>query len=152
MLVLPLGGDQMGNAQKLESAGMALSVNKFTLDVNDIVNKIDFLLKDEDVKKNSERMKFLARINSKRKYRAADLIEYILYRNNLDKGSNKEIREWLPANTRMGFIRGNNYDVYGAILGIALGLIGGILWITIRLIKFIAKKISPPINQKPKKE
>jgi hypothetical protein len=150
MLVMPLGGDQMGNAQKLELAGMALSVNKMTLDVNDIINKIDFLLKDEGVKKNSERMKFLARINSKRKYRAADLIEYILYRNNLDKDSNKELKEWLPANTRMGIIRGNNYDVYGAILGIALGIIGGILWITIKLIKVIVKKSSP--NQKPKKE
>ncbi|RGB41369.1 Glycosyltransferase Family 1 protein [Rhizophagus diaphanus] len=152
MLVIPLGGDQLGNAQKLELAGVALSVNKFTLDVNDILNKIDFLLKDEDVKKNSKRMKYLARINSKRKYRAADLIEYILYRNNLDNDSNKELKDWLPASTRMGFIRGNNYDIYGTILGIILGLIGGILWITIKSIKFIAKKISPSPNQKPKKE
>ncbi|GBB83426.1 hypothetical protein RclHR1_10150003 [Rhizophagus clarus] len=152
MLVLPLGGDQMGNAQKLELAGMALSANKMSLDVDDILNKIDFLLKDENVKKNSERMKFLARIGSKRKHRAADLIEYILYRNNLDKGSNKELREWIPASTRMGFIRGNNYDVYGAILGIALGLVGGILWFIIKSIRFVVKKISPPSNQKPKKE
>ncbi|POG80957.1 glycosyltransferase family 1 protein, partial [Rhizophagus irregularis DAOM 181602=DAOM 197198] len=80
MLVLPFGGDQMGNAQKLiKSAGIALSINKNSLDVKDILNKIDFLLKDEHIKKNSKRMKYLARINSNRKYRAADLIEYMLY-------------------------------------------------------------------------
>ncbi|CAG8632388.1 141_t:CDS:2 [Rhizophagus irregularis] len=32
MLVLPIGGDQMGNAQKLKSAGVALTLNKFNLE------------------------------------------------------------------------------------------------------------------------
>ncbi|CAG8718487.1 11053_t:CDS:2, partial [Rhizophagus irregularis] len=32
MLILPFGGDQMGNAQRLESAGIALSVDKNALD------------------------------------------------------------------------------------------------------------------------
>uniref|UniRef100_U9TH92 Uncharacterized protein n=1 Tax=Rhizophagus irregularis (strain DAOM 181602 / DAOM 197198 / MUCL 43194) TaxID=747089 RepID=U9TH92_RHIID len=57
-------------------------------------------------------MKYLAKINSKRKYRAADLIEYVLLRNDLNKGSDQELKEFIPADTRMGFIRGNNYDVY----------------------------------------
>jgi hypothetical protein len=125
MLILPFGGDQMGNAQRLKSAGMALSLNKFNLDVNDIVNKIDFLLNDEDVKKNSMRMKFLTRINSKRKYRAADLVEYILYSGSLDEYVNDDfLKEWIPAEYRMGFIKANNLDVYGALLGIILTLIG----------------------------
>ncbi|CAB5384447.1 unnamed protein product [Rhizophagus irregularis] len=79
MLVLPFAGDQMGNAQKLVSAGVASSLKLTTLDVNDILNKMDLLLKEENVKNNSERLKVLAKINSKRKYRAADLIEYILH-------------------------------------------------------------------------
>ncbi|PKY40266.1 hypothetical protein RhiirA4_440562 [Rhizophagus irregularis] len=58
-----------------------------------------FLLKDEDVKKNSGRTKFLVRINSKRKYRAADLIEYIVG----------------VTESRMGFIKVNNLDVYGVL-------------------------------------
>ncbi|RGB39520.1 Glycosyltransferase Family 1 protein [Rhizophagus diaphanus] len=74
MLVLPIGGDQIDNAQKLKSAG---------------------------------RMKVLAKINSKRKYRAADLIEYILHRGSF----NQELKELIPADKRMGFIRRNNYDV-----------------------------------------
>src|SRR6266542_3614091 len=79
MLVLPFGGDQMGNSQRLKSAGIALTLTKFTLNVNDILNKMDFLLKDEKVKKNLKRLQLLAKINSKRKYRAADLIEYVLH-------------------------------------------------------------------------
>ncbi|EXX63029.1 uncharacterized protein OCT59_003750 [Rhizophagus irregularis] len=151
MLVLPIGGDQMGNAQKLKSAGVALSLNKFTLDVNDIITKINFLLNDNDVKKNVDRMKVLAKINSKRKYRAADLIEYILHRGS----SNQELKELIPADKRMGFIRGNNYDVYITLLGIVLGFIVVILRITFKLIRFFhffVRIISPYSDQKPKRE
>jgi hypothetical protein len=133
MLILPFFGDQMGNAQKLETAGVALSLNKLTLDVNDIVNKMDFLLKDKDIKKNSKRMKFLARINSKRKYRAADLIEYILHSGSLDEYVNDDfLKEWVPAEFRMGFIKANNLDIYGILLGIILTIIGGIAFKLIR--------------------
>jgi UDP:flavonoid glycosyltransferase YjiC (YdhE family) len=148
MLVLPIGGDQMGNAQKLQTAGIALTLNKFNLEVDDIVNKINILLNDEDIKNNVERMKFLAKISSKRKYKAADLIEYISYRSDLNKGSNQELNEFIPANTKMGFIRGNNYDVYGVILGLVLGIIVGILRIIFKLFRFIV----PSSNQKPKRE
>ncbi|PKK66559.1 UDP-Glycosyltransferase/glycogen phosphorylase, partial [Rhizophagus irregularis] len=48
MLVLPIGGDQMGNADKLKSIGIALSLDKFALEVNDIINKMNILLNDED--------------------------------------------------------------------------------------------------------
>ena len=68
MLMLPFGGDQLGNAEKLKLAGTALTLNKLNLNVNDIVSKIDLLLKDENVKKNSKRLEILAKINSKRKF------------------------------------------------------------------------------------
>ncbi|GET53422.1 glycosyltransferase family 1 protein [Rhizophagus irregularis DAOM 181602=DAOM 197198] len=67
------------------TADVALALIRYTLNANDIINKIDFLLKDEKVKKNSKSM-----INSKRKYRAADLIEYILYDSSLNEGVNEE--------------------------------------------------------------
>ncbi|GBC09744.1 hypothetical protein RclHR1_09090002 [Rhizophagus clarus] len=129
MLVLPLGGDQRGNAQRLKTAGVALSLNKYSLDVNDIVNKIDSLLNDEHVKKNSERMKFLARINSKRKYRAADLIEYVLYSDSIldENVDDTFLKEWVPAESRMGFIKANNLDIYITLIGFILTLIGGIM-------------------------
>ncbi|GBC09745.1 hypothetical protein RclHR1_09090003 [Rhizophagus clarus] len=147
MLVLPLGGDQRGNAQRLATAGVALSLNKYSLDVNDIVNKIDSLLKDEHVKKNSERMKFLARINSKRKYRAADLVEYILYSNSLlDKYVGDEfLKEWISIESRMGFIKANDLDIYGALIGVILVLIGGIT------IKLTSNRSSSSFKIKSKK-
>ncbi|CAG8827618.1 616_t:CDS:2, partial [Racocetra persica] len=40
MLVLPIMGDQYGNAEKLEAAGIALRLSKTSLDVNDIVLKV----------------------------------------------------------------------------------------------------------------
>ncbi|CAB5322183.1 unnamed protein product [Rhizophagus irregularis] len=140
MLVLPFGGDQMGNAQKLKkSAGIALLLNKHALDVNDIVSKIDFLLNDEHIKKNSKRMKYLARINSNRKYRAADLIEYMLYSGGLDEYSDDDfLKEWIPAESRMGFIKANNLDVYGVLLIIIFTLIG----IAFKLIKYITNSSS----------
>ncbi|GBC09746.1 hypothetical protein RclHR1_09090004 [Rhizophagus clarus] len=147
ILTLPFGNDQLGNAQKLKTAGVALSLDKHNLDVNDIVNKIDFLLKDEHVKKNSERMKFLARINSKRKYRAADLVEYILYSNSLlDKSVNDNfLKEWVPAEYRMGFIKANNLDIYGVLIGIILIFIGRI---TFKLIRYTLTRSSVKIKSK----
>ncbi|PKY58922.1 hypothetical protein RhiirA4_481241 [Rhizophagus irregularis] len=64
---------------------------------------------------NMLRLEFLAKINSKRKFRAANSIEYILHSSNLNKGVYEEfLNELFPAESRMGFIKGNNYDIYGA--------------------------------------
>ncbi|GBB83424.1 hypothetical protein RclHR1_10150001 [Rhizophagus clarus] len=147
MLVLPFGGDQMGNAQKLRSAGVALTLDKLSLGVNDILNKMSILLKDEKIKKNLKRLEVLTKINSKRKYRAADLIEYILHSSGLEEYVNDDfLKEWAPAGPRMGFIKANNLDVYGVMLGIVLVLIGGI---TFKLFSYTS---SPsPIKLKSKK-
>ncbi|CAG8816666.1 4234_t:CDS:2, partial [Gigaspora margarita] len=66
MLVLPIRGDQPRNAEMLELA------------VDDIISKVKRLLNEESFKKNAERLQFLAKVNSKRKYRAVDLIEIVL--------------------------------------------------------------------------
>ncbi|CAG8659457.1 14746_t:CDS:2, partial [Racocetra persica] len=47
MLILPIIGDQFGNAEKLELTGMALKLSKFNLTVDDIVLKIKRLLSEE---------------------------------------------------------------------------------------------------------
>ncbi|CAG8740922.1 9248_t:CDS:1, partial [Acaulospora morrowiae] len=84
MLLLPIAFDQMGNAEKLESAGVALAVSKLDLSVQDIHSKIKKLQADESIQVNVRRMQVLARINSKRKYRAADLIEFLLLASQLN--------------------------------------------------------------------
>src|SRR4051812_43022689 len=78
MLILPLVSDQFSNAEKLEEQGVALKLDKMNLHVDDIIRKIEFLQLDARVKINLKRMQILTKINSKRKHRAADLIEFVM--------------------------------------------------------------------------
>ncbi|RIB24083.1 Glycosyltransferase Family 1 protein [Gigaspora rosea] len=78
MLVLPIALDQPGNAERLELTGMALKLSKLDLKVVDIISKVVRLLNEDSFKMNAKRMQVLAKFNSKRKYRGADLIEIML--------------------------------------------------------------------------
>ncbi|PKY30558.1 hypothetical protein RhiirB3_447704, partial [Rhizophagus irregularis] len=91
------------------------------------------------------------KINSKRKYRAADLIEYILHSSSFVEYVDDDfLKEWVPAETRMGFIKAYNLDIYAILIGIALSIIGIIV---VKLIKFIGFIISPSSDdQKSKKD
>ncbi|CAG8448989.1 9551_t:CDS:2, partial [Scutellospora calospora] len=150
MLILPVLGDQLGNAEKLELAGIALKVSKDNLDVNDIISKVKRLLNEESFKKNAKRLQFLAKVNSKRKYRAADLIEVVLNtamhegfkdENGTFKIDNKILlRDWITPSSRMGFIRGNYLDVYGVAIMLFLTLIGGFGYTLFKITKFFYTK------------
>ena len=64
------------------------------------------------------------------------LIEYVLHSSALVEHIDDDfLKEWVPAEARMGFIRGNNLDVYGALLSIILVFTGGIITKLISLIK-----------------
>ncbi|CAG8850382.1 29399_t:CDS:1, partial [Racocetra persica] len=104
-------------------------------------SKVKRLLNEESFKKNAERLQFLARVNSKRKYRAADLIEIVMntakYEEIKDENSrfkiNNEnlVRDWITPDSRMGFIRKKYLDVYvvAIILFLALsGIFGYASW------------------------
>ncbi|CAG8524630.1 1283_t:CDS:2 [Diversispora eburnea] len=136
MLLLPIAFDQMGNAEKLVNVGVALSVSKFNLSVYDILIKIEKLQIDENIQINVRRMQVLARINSKRKYRAADLIEFLnIDSHNIDNNNfnnfngknqikvkneqenysnyaNAYLRELITPDSRMGFVKGKYLDVF----------------------------------------
>jgi hypothetical protein len=88
MLILPLASDQFSNAEKLEEQGVALKLDKMNLNVDDIVRKIEFLQLDSRVKINLKRLQILTKINSKRKYRAADLIEFVMKASQLNPNNN----------------------------------------------------------------
>uniref|UniRef100_U9UCE8 UDP-Glycosyltransferase/glycogen phosphorylase n=1 Tax=Rhizophagus irregularis (strain DAOM 181602 / DAOM 197198 / MUCL 43194) TaxID=747089 RepID=U9UCE8_RHIID len=101
-----------------ESLYTGLILSKLNLDVNDVISKIDLLLKDENVKKNVKRLKFLSMINSKRKYRAADLIEYTLHDSH-NKGTSKGfLNDWIP---KARFFEGD-VNIYVALLSVIFGL------------------------------
>ncbi|RIB23942.1 Glycosyltransferase Family 1 protein [Gigaspora rosea] len=127
-------GDQSRNAEKVELTGMALRISKMNLKIDDIVLKVKRLLNEGSFKKNAERMQFLAKINSKRKDRAADLIEIAMntvkYEGVEDENGrftiNNEnlLRDWITPDSRMGFIRGNYLDVYAIAILLFLALSG----------------------------
>ncbi|RIB07052.1 Glycosyltransferase Family 1 protein, partial [Gigaspora rosea] len=112
MLVLPIAYDQPGNAERLELAGMALKLSKSDLKVDDIISKVVRLLSEESFKTNAKRLQVLAKYNSKRKYRGADLIEIMLNMAKYDgiRNENGELEVnietllscWITPDSRMG--------------------------------------------------
>ncbi|CAG8804365.1 29339_t:CDS:2, partial [Gigaspora margarita] len=152
MLVLPIALDQPGNAERLELTGMALKLSKLDLKVVDIISKGLRLLNEESFKMNAKRMQVLAKFNSKRKYRGADLIEIMLNLAKYDGSRNENgelevdietlLRSWITPNSRMGFIRGNYLDVFGAAFIIALTLIISLGYGFCKIIRFVFKRWS----------
>ncbi|CAG8509107.1 14150_t:CDS:2, partial [Racocetra persica] len=73
------------------------------------------LLNEKSFKSNAERLQFLAKINSKRKYRGADLIEVVLNTAKHERFINGDskidienlLKDWITPNTRMEFL--NNH-------------------------------------------
>ncbi|RIA81462.1 Glycosyltransferase Family 1 protein [Glomus cerebriforme] len=127
MLLLPIAFDQFGNSEKLLKNNVGLLLSKSSLNVQDIINKIKILQTDKNILLNIERMKNLVIINSKRKFRAADLIDFVLYSNQLNSEQecqegnkkncdNEDLKVWITPETKMGFIRGKYLDVYVSLL------------------------------------
>ncbi|RIA79928.1 Glycosyltransferase Family 1 protein, partial [Glomus cerebriforme] len=160
ILALPITFDQPGTAEKLELAGVGLKLDKLNINVNDILYKIERIQKDEQIQTNIKRLKTLARINSKRKYRAADLIEYTLYssilkqKNVSDEGGIEKwlYKDFITPDTRMGFIRGKYLDVYAAALAIVVSIVAGIFWVLFIIGKFIYIKLLKYEEDKEKEE
>ncbi|CAI2181915.1 6514_t:CDS:2 [Funneliformis geosporum] len=153
ILALPISLDQPGNAEKLVLAGVALRLDKYNLQVNEVLDKAEILQKDETIQINVKRIKTLAKINSKRKYRAADLIEYVLQCsvwNPMEELNDEWLyKEWISPKSRMGFIKGNYLDVYAAAIGIVIGAFAVFIWGVIKIGKLIFSKSK---EDKTKKE
>ncbi|CAG8727124.1 11027_t:CDS:2, partial [Gigaspora margarita] len=153
MLVLPIAHDQLANAEKLELTGMALKLSKFDLKVDDIKSKVERLMNEKSFKMNANRMQVLAKFNSKRKYRGADLIEMMLNlakcegvmneNNELEVDNRALLRHWITPDSRMGFIRGKYLDVFGAAVIISIALVSCLGYVFYKTIKFVYKKWLP---------
>ncbi|KAF0551561.1 UDP-Glycosyltransferase/glycogen phosphorylase [Gigaspora margarita] len=146
LLVLPIMGDQPRNAEMLESAGIALTISKANLKIHDVVSKVKRLLNEVSFKRNAKILQFLVKINSKRKYRAADLIEIVMntvkYQGVKDENGGFKVdnenllRDWITADTRMGFIRGKYLDIYDAAIVLFLALLGGFTYTLWKISKY----------------
>ncbi|RYP74562.1 hypothetical protein DL769_003989 [Monosporascus sp. CRB-8-3] len=122
VLTLGIYFDQLSNSAKLRMAGVGLSLDKFTFSPEEICTKIGELVQDKSrlVARNVERMKRIARVASKRKNLAADLVEEVMYDTELRFDKNG--KEILPmhlqtADARMSSWRAKNWDLYTAGLG-----------------------------------
>ncbi|RIB02214.1 Glycosyltransferase Family 1 protein [Gigaspora rosea] len=153
MLVLPVAYDQLANAEKLELTGMALKLSKLDLKVDDIKSKVVRLMNEKSFKMNAKRMQVLAKFNSKRKYRGADLIEMMMNLakcegvmnedNELEIDNRALLRHWITPDSRMGFIRGKYLDVFGVAVIISIALFSCLGYVFYKTIKFVFKKWLP---------
>ncbi|CAG8588440.1 12628_t:CDS:2 [Gigaspora margarita] len=135
MLMFPLSNDQEGNTEKLVDT------------------------------ESAKRMQILAKVNSKRKYRGADLIEVVLnsvkYRGNMNDNGEWEVdnnvllKDLITPDTRMGFIKGKYLDVLGTgflIIIILVGSLGYSIWKFIRFVGKLVKSENFQVSLKSKKE
>jgi hypothetical protein len=122
VLTLGIFFDQLSNSAKLRMAGVGLSLDKFSFSAEEICSKVGDLVRDKTsgFARNVERMKRIARVASRRKELAADLIEEVMYDTELRFDKNG--KELLPmhlqtADARMSSFRAKNWDLYTATVG-----------------------------------
>lgn len=81
MLCLGFFFDQPLNGLRIQGAGVGSAMDKESFSTSEIVSRCRTLLLDEDglVHQNVQRMAHIARVSSRKKYYAADLIEEVMY-------------------------------------------------------------------------
>lgn len=137
--------DQVPNTTRLVAAGVAESLNKFHFTSDEVYAKIKMILQsgqngNKDYLRNVLRMKRIARIASNRKNHAADLIEELMYDNELCFNDDNPRRELRPmhlqtADMRMPAYKAKNWDLFAVCaLGASMMLgstifAGRMLWV-----------------------
>ncbi|KAL9083446.1 MAG: hypothetical protein Q9165_008522 [Trypethelium subeluteriae] len=129
MIAIGIYGDQLPNSLRLAEAGIAIRLDKNQFTPVSLSSSIFRILKDEDpvFERNVLRMQRIARINSRRKHLAADLIEEHLFDWELrfehmptwglegkahDRGKELRPMHLQTADARMSWLKRNNLDLY----------------------------------------
>ncbi|RKU48802.1 hypothetical protein DL546_006141 [Coniochaeta pulveracea] len=125
VLTLGIFFDQLSNSAKLRMAGVGMSLDKFKYSAEEVCTKVGDLVQDTTghIARNVERMRRIARVASRRKELAADLIEEVMYDTELR--FDEDGKELLPmhlqtADARMSAFRAKNWDLCTAAVGIAV--------------------------------
>lgn len=128
MLVMAFYFDQIGNAARLHAAGTAELLNKLKFTPNEIYQNIKAIIEDRNgnYMRNVLRMQRIAQIASHRKNLGADLIEEVLYDNELRIVNGKVTRPMhlQTADMRMPAYKAKNWDLI-AVTTLAMGIFGG---------------------------
>lgn len=108
--------DQLCNSARLLHAGVGLSLDKSAFTPESITRSVGRILKDEDgsFARNVRRMQTIARVASRRKHHAADLIEEVMYDQELRFRDGIELRPMhlQTADARMPAWKARNWDMW----------------------------------------
>lgn len=139
--------DQICNSARLVAGGSSLSIDKFTFTSYELRTKISTLLTDRSFAINSERLRRIAVVASRRKHHGADLIEEYMYdtelRFDLD---GRELRpaHLQTADMRMPFWKARNWDLL-AMVGLSLTSVVGGIWFVGKMVWVHRRMIRPAL-------
>ncbi|KAK7459772.1 hypothetical protein Landi51_00021 [Colletotrichum acutatum] len=115
-LILGFFFDQLANSACLVEAGVGLAMEKFDFTATEIAGKIGRIVSDDDGSfgRNVERMKRIARVASRRKKLAADMIEEVIFDHELRSLGGKAQRPMhlQTADMRMSVWKARNWDLW----------------------------------------
>lgn len=140
MLSMGIFFDQTSNTTRLVAGGVAESLDKFSFTSDEIYAKAKKILvceEGESYQRDVLRLQRIAQIASRRKEHAADLVEEMMYDNELrfdEDGRELRPMHLQTADSRMSVFKAKNWDMY-AVCGLSLtvfvssvGLGGIYLW------------------------
>lgn len=124
MLTMGIFSDQIANMARLVAGGVAEPLDKFRFTSDEVYTKSKKLIIDKDglYHRNSLRLKRIAHVAARRKQHAADLVEEVLYDNELRLQNGRELRPMhlQTADMRMPVYKAKNWDLYAvSFLGLA---------------------------------
>ncbi|PWY71815.1 putative UDP-glucoronosyl and UDP-glucosyl transferase [Aspergillus sclerotioniger CBS 115572] len=130
MLTMGIFSDQIANTARLVHGGVAEPLNKFNFSSEEIYEKAKRVLEDKEgtYARSSLRLQRVARVAARRKYYAADLIEEVMYDNELRIKDSKELRPMhlQTADVRMSAFKARNWDLMAVGLVALVGGLGGV--------------------------
>lgn len=115
VIAMPIDGDQLGNGKRLESAGVAVRLDKNSFSAEDLTNGIKAILRDVDgsFSRNSLRLRRLAHANSSGKEVAARMIEETIYDRELaGDGEDRRPHHLQTCDARMPWYKRGNLDMW----------------------------------------
>ncbi|OKL64033.1 hypothetical protein UA08_00103 [Talaromyces atroroseus] len=124
MLTMGIFSDQIANMARLVGGGVAEPLDKFHFTSDEVHAKAKKLVLDKDglYSRNSLWLQRIAHVAARRKYHAADLVEELMYDNELRFQDGRELRPMhlQTADMRMPMYKAKNWDLYAfSFLGLA---------------------------------
>ncbi|KAJ5009743.1 UDP-glucuronosyltransferase 1-6 [Colletotrichum sp. SAR 10_99] len=120
VLVMGYFFDQLANSARLVESGVGLVMDKFNFTPEGMASRICTIVVDPEgkISRNVERMKRIARVASRRKHFAADMVEEVIHDHELRFRRGQELRPMhlQTADMRMPIWKARNWDLWATSL------------------------------------